>query len=128
MSAPGLRTRRAVLGVYTLVLVTATHWPRLRVDMGDLPRPDLFLHLMAYGVLATLAIAAGLFGRPLHLRNLLLTWAACIAFAALDEWTQALPGLGRTPAFDDWLFNLLGVTAAVSAACLLGALPDQDTR
>jgi VanZ family protein len=41
-----------------------------------------------------------------------------VLYAAFDEGTQAIPILGRTAAWDDYLFNVMGVSlgTAVCAA------------
>ena len=40
---------RAGFICYALVLATATHWPKLRIE-GPVPRPDLWIHFAAFGL------------------------------------------------------------------------------
>lgn len=111
----------AALGVYTLTLAVATHWPRLQIH-GPVPRSDLWLHVGAFGTLGGLVAIAQFFGPLSSRRNLLLSWAVALGYAALDEATQAIPILGRTAALDDFAADALGVTLGVAAAGVVGWL------
>ncbi|HBS29890.1 MAG TPA: hypothetical protein DEB06_10690 [Phycisphaerales bacterium] len=112
------RGARIAFAFFALLLVTATHWPRLTVP-GPGPRPDLMIHFVAFGVWTGLLIASGFFGAALSGRNVLVSAGVALAYAALDEATQGLPALGRTAALDDWLANAAGIVAATVGA--LGA-------
>ena len=106
--------RRVALGVFVAILATATHWPKLRIE-GPVPRTDLWLHLGAFGTLGVLVAAAGLVGAVGSRKNLIASWGLALAYAALDESTQAIPGLGRTAGLDDFAANATGVTLGVLA-------------
>ncbi|MEO1583881.1 MAG: VanZ family protein [Planctomycetota bacterium] len=122
MSPKLVRTAaRIAFTLYALVLVTATHWPQLRIE-GPVPRPDLYIHLAAFGLWTSLLIATELLG-PWRSRTAV---AKCVAlaliYAAIDEGTQAIPALGRTVALDDYLANALGVILAGIAAVIASKL------
>lgn len=108
--------RRAVFVIYTLTLLLATHWPQLSIK-GPIQRPDLVIHVGAFGLWTLLLILAAFFGRPLARRNILASTAVGAVYAPLDELSQGLPGLHRVVALDDALANLLGVSLA-GGACL----------
>jgi hypothetical protein len=112
------RPRRLVLlafGTYAVVLFIGTHWPRLTLP-GE-GRPDLFIHVVAFGLWMLLAAPLGWFGRPLSGRNITLTMLVAAAWAGVDEATQAVPVLRRTAAWDDYGANVAGIAAA---AAILG--------
>lgn len=113
LTAPKLRLAAFIL--YTLALCLGTHWPRLTIDIGDFHRPDLALHLAAFGGFTILLIASNLLGDWLRPLTALRAFVVAAVFAAINESTQAIPALGRTAALDDYLANLLGITLATSA-------------
>ena len=84
------RNLKWLFWLYTFALLVGTHYPRLTIGTpGD--SPDKLLHLMAFGGWATLLWGSGYVRRPL------LVTLTTAAFALLDELTQGIPGLGRTP-------------------------------
>jgi VanZ family protein len=96
--------RRAALAafvVYTLALLTATHWPGLTVQ-GPVQRTDLVLHFGAFFTWTVLLALTGLTGRSA--RRLILTG---LVFSVLDETTQPL--FDRTLDALDLLSNAAGV-------------------
>lgn len=105
--------------VYALILVTLTHWPNLEIH-GPIERPDLVIHLGAFGLWALLFSACGWFGPATSWRNVRWTWPIGLAYAALDEITQGLPGVHRHVALDDWCANATGITLACIAMLTLG--------
>jgi len=119
---PGLfRTlARVAFIIYALVLVTATHWPQLRVE-GPVPRSDLYIHVAAFGLWTCLLIATELLGpwrsKPAVAKAVIVG----LIYAAIDEGTQAIPALGRTVALDDYFANALGVILAGIAALTASA-------
>ncbi|MFZ4428781.1 MAG: VanZ family protein [Phycisphaerales bacterium] len=116
------RTRFAVrcaLWPYALVVAAFTLWPALKVPM-PVPRSDLIIHLVCFGLLGLLVIAAGLFGPAFSRRNLLVACIVATAFAALDEGLQAIPFLNRTCAWDDMAANVMGILTAVLIMGLWG--------
>lgn len=118
---PRARIVRAVFALYAAALLVATHWPRLAID-GPIERPDLVIHLGAFGLWTLLLIACAFFGRALGARNVLISAAIAALYAPLDELSQSIPALHRVAAVDDALANLLGVALAAGLALALGAL------
>lgn len=102
--------------VYAVVLVVATHIPRLDVSFAastPVP-PDKLLHFAAYGVLGFLVglIAAG---SELNWRQWFPAALAAIAvFALLDETTQ--PMFGRAAETFDWVADVIGAAAGLIVA------------
>ena len=122
MNAKLLRTlARTAFVVYALILVTATHWPQLRIE-GPVPRPDLYRHVAAFGLWTCLLIATELLGPWRSKPAIARCVAVALVYAAIDEGTQAIPALGRTVALDDYLANALGVVLAGIAALIAGRL------
>lgn len=101
---------RGVFGLYLPTLFIATHWPRLTIP-GE-GRPDLLVHIAAFGLLTALLIPCGFFGPALSPRNILVSGFIASAYAAFDEATQAIPFIRRHAAFDDWLADLAGIALA----------------
>ncbi|MBL0926747.1 MAG: hypothetical protein IBJ11_03725 [Phycisphaerales bacterium] len=110
---------RRVFWLYAAALFTVTHWPALRVPIGDLPRPDLLQHLLAFGLWTFLLLRCGFFGPRDADRALAIGTAVAAAYAALDECSQGIPALQRLVAWDDLAANLLGVALGSSAAAAL---------
>lgn len=107
-------------GGYALLLFTGTHWPNLQLQ-GPVERSDLWVHLFAFGTWATLAALCGFFGSVFSSRNLALTWLLAVGYACIDEGLQAIPALGRTCAWDDLLFNTIGISLAIGTLWVIGA-------
>lgn len=112
---PGRRLRRLAFWLYAPLLFLGTHWPALKLPEGP-RRPDLWVHMTIFGLWAGLLIAAGYFGKPLSTRNIAVVALVGVAYAAIDESTQAIPALKRTAAWDDYAFNCLGILMACSIA------------
>ena len=91
-----------------------THIPRLAVGAPDSP-VDKLVHASGYGVLAALLLLARWW------RSVWPAIAALAAWAALDEATQAIPGLGRSADLDDWLADVTGMV--IAAAFFVAASP-----
>lgn len=115
---PGSRFLRAAFVLYALALFTLTHWPRFTVDIPGVERPDLFVHLAAFGIWTLLLNLASFLGPPHTARTVLLTALVAAVYACIDEGLQAIPFLQRTAAWDDLAADLLGVASA-TAACLI---------
>ncbi|MFO0861328.1 MAG: VanZ family protein [Phycisphaerales bacterium] len=116
---PAKPLRTAAFGVYAALLFTGTHWPNLQIR-GPVERSDLWVHFVAFGTWAALAACCGFFGPVLSRRNLGLSWLLAVGYACIDEGLQALPALGRTCAWDDLLFNTIGITLAIGLLSLMG--------
>lgn len=104
------RLARAAFVVYALTLFTLTHWPRLQLGT-PIPRPDIWAHLLAFGLWTALLHATGWLGRPFSAKAILLSTVAGACISAVDEASQALPGVNRTVSGSDLLANLGGVGA-----------------
>jgi hypothetical protein len=104
---------------YALLLFAATHKPNLAIPMPG--RPDLVVHAVVFGLWTALLIAAGFFGPALSRRNLIAAALIAPAYAAFDEATQAIPFIRRQAAWDDFLFNLVGIAAVMSIAAIVVA-------
>jgi len=120
--APGPHRRRALrvlFVVYALALFIATHWPELTIEADGIDRPDLLVHVGAFGLFAFLALWAQLFGPVTGARNVWLTWLLASLWAGFDEGTQAIPIIRRQAVLDDFFANLLGVALGTLAAYTL---------
>lgn len=118
---PAPRTQwllRFVFGGYAGVLFALTHWPRLRID-SPIERPDLYAHITAFGLWTAFLIAAGAFGPRLSRRNVVRSGLVAIVYAPIDEFSQAIPGLGRSVGLDDLAANIGGILLALSICFLL---------
>ena len=111
---------RVAFAAYAVVLVTATHWPQLRIE-GPVPRSDLYIHIAAFGLWTLLLIATQLLG-PWRSRRAVTRAVGVGLLVAADELTQAIPALGRTVALDDYLANAAGVLLAGLAVMIVAAL------
>lgn len=126
LSGRRLMAVRTAFIIYGCVLLLGTHWPRLEARLGDIPRPDLYIHLVSFGLFTLLLVYSRWFGPLLSFRN--LSWAGLLslAFALLNEASQGLPIVQRQARFDDGAANVLGVAMALSAVVLLGAFESVD--
>ncbi len=110
------RRWRLVFLAYAMLLTLATHWPNLQIDAPFIERPDLALHLICFGLLAGLLVAARLFDKaPLSRANLGWSLLVGLAWAGLDELSQGLPYINRYVVWSDFLANAAGVCLVVAA-------------
>jgi len=114
----GAAWRRGAFLLYALAVVTATHWPNLKID-GPLPRTDLWIHCTCFALWMILAGVAGWFGQPLSKRNLTRTFALAVVYIFVDELTQGIPGLNRTVDLTDIAANFLGLCIGVGVLLIL---------
>lgn len=114
----GYTFRRGLFIAYALIVVTATHWPNLKID-GPLPRTDLWIHCTCFALWMILAGLAGWFGKSLSRRNLVRTFPMACAYIVVDELTQGIPGLGRTVDPTDIAANFLGLCIGVGVLVVL---------
>lgn len=121
---------RVGFAVYVPVLFTATHWPKLSIG-GPVPRPDIYIHIAAFGLWTALLIATEFLG-PWRSKAAVAKCAAIgLVISAVDEVSQGIPGLGRHVTLDDYLANAAGVLLAGIAALIAGTLlkpADDDSR
>lgn len=108
----------AFLG-YAVLLFTLTHWPNLTIESEIVERPDLFIHLAAFGGWTGLLAMSGLAGTVGEWWPTLLRTAVLGAiYAAIDEGLQAVPFVSRHCAWDDLFANWGGV--AIGTLCAAG--------
>ena len=101
-----VRNIRFVTAVYLLAIIVATHWPKLRLNIGDSPY-DKLMHFFGFG------IAVGLVHASLWIRS---WWGLLVfgfLFTYLDEVTQSTLTYGRTYSFPDIVAGWLGVSVMV---------------
>jgi hypothetical protein len=108
---------RAAFMLYVPALFIATHWPKLELPAAG--RPDLFIHIVAFGLWTALLIGAGFFGPALSRRNIRVAGVIGIIWAGFDEATQAIGFINRHAAWDDFAANVGGVLLSCSASLLL---------
>jgi VanZ family protein len=125
------RTASAVLGVYWLLLLTATHWPReILPHESRLLAGDKLAHFSAYAglgfllmLVARLRQPSAVFELSATLRQLVRLILFVSAAGFIDEATQ--PIFGRDFELLDWLADstggLIGTTLAVVALGLYSA-------
>lgn len=118
MRLPAPRTVRWVFWPYAAVILALTHWPGVVIE-GPIPRPDIVVHVAVFGVWTSLCIACAFFGERWRPRSIVISAAASLAYALLDEWTQSIPALRRVAAWDDAAANAAGVAAATITAFAL---------
>lgn len=111
VAAAADRNLRVAFWLALAVAMVATHWPRLAVG-GDGEPVDKLVHAIGFGGLGALLLLA-------HPRLPVIAGVAVmLSVAAIDELTQAIPGLGRATDFDDWLADATGIAVA---ACFVHA-------
>ncbi len=113
------RARRIAFAVYAATLFVATHFPNLRIDVPNIERPDLLIHMGAFGGWTCLLIASELVGPWQAFRAIALCTLIAVSCAAIDEYSQSIPILNRTSAWDDFAANISGILLASAAALLL---------
>jgi hypothetical protein len=97
------RPWRLAFVLYALALATGTHWPKLELHLGDRPAPDKLIHLVAFGGLAVLLWQTRWVSGLGRLALIGLAWSA------VDETTQAIPGLGRHLSWLDMIAGQIGI-------------------
>ena len=110
---------RWCFGAYAATLFVATHWPNLKIEGTG--RPDLFVHVAAFGLFAALMIVARFFGPALSIRNIGAVAVIATVYAGIDEWMQAIPWIKRHAAWDDWLADVGGIAIACGGALVMRA-------
>jgi len=106
---PYIDAAQMVFVLYTLTLLTATHWPGLAIK-GPFSRTDLIIHAGAFGLWTLLLGATGWVQSKTCIRKQTLKVALIgIAFSVFDETTQ--------PMFNR-VFDLLDLAADAVGAVL----------
>ena len=108
---------------FAVLLFAGTHWPQLRIE-GPIPRPDLVVHLVVFGLWALLLCISGIFGEPGQFATSARCFGVGLVYAAFDESTQMIPALGRFAAMDDYLFNVIGLMLGAGLAMLVRTKPE----
>ncbi len=109
---------RIIFVVYALVLFAATHKPGVDVNVVPGIRLDLFIHAAAFGLWNVLLGLTMWLGDAARIRGLAALLAVGVAYAIIDEATQAVPIFDRVFDVKDMVANIGGVVlggAAVSA-------------
>ncbi len=130
------RLARLAFWGYAVLLFVATHWPNLRIESSVIDRPDILIHMCCFGMWTLLLIGTGYLAPGARdpvaessgvrgwirittdVRTVLLAGAVALLYAAFDEVTQGVPGLGRTVAWDDYAANSAGIVIASIVAIL----------
>jgi VanZ family protein len=95
---------------FLLAMFVGTHMPA-RAE-AFLANADKILHFSAYFLLALFLLVSGeLTLGPLKPIHFFSVWLACTLYGAMDEITQ-IP-VGRSCDMADWMFDVLGVIAAL---------------
>jgi len=116
------RVRRIIFAVYALALFIGTHIPNLHVRVPTIDRPDLLIHMAAFGGWFSLLLAAEVLGPWRSFRSIALCFLIAICGAAVDEYSQSLPVLRRTAAWDDFAANTMGIVLAAILAAVAAKL------
>lgn len=117
------RIRVAAFIAFAILLFTGTHWPKLRIE-GPIPRPDLVVHFVAFGLWGLTLCVSGLLGEPGTIRNAARCLGVGLVYAAIDESLQLIPILGRTFGLDDYAFNVIGLVMGTSLSLLIRTHPE----
>lgn len=102
---------RLAFVLFTVALATATHWPGVTIE-GPVPRPDVWIHIGAFGLWSTLLVLTRWLGPP-NARATIIAIVIGMAWAALDELTQ--PIFNRHAAWSDWFADVGGVALGTAA-------------
>lgn len=107
---------RVCFVLYTITLLTATHWPQLTIP-GPIHRTDLVVHLGAFGLWTILLGLTGWIRSKHCIRRQTLVIALIgIGFGILDETTQPL--FSRVFDWTDIAADIAGVILASLALML----------
>lgn len=120
ISSRVLLLTRFLFGMYAGGLFIGTHMPQVRIE-GPLPRTDLWIHVSVFGCWNGFMTASRVFGPALSRRNIALSTAVSLAYAAVDEGLQAIPALQRVAAIDDYAANALGILLAAAIMLTMSA-------
>lgn len=104
---------RRLFFVYVLVLTVALLWPNLTVP-EVIPRPDLVIHGLTFGLFSLLLCLWNPAGSRQRLRIALLALAAGAAYGGATELLQSIPILKRSAAWDDWGADCFGVLCGLA--------------
>lgn len=126
MRALGLRARHrwlltALCAALWLAAFVATHIPLERMPKTGMT--DKGLHFWGYaGLTAILWLTLRAWAHPAA-RRIIICATVLMIYGALDEYTQRF--VNRWPSVVDWLYNCLGIAAALTVLELTKALADR---
>ncbi len=101
-----------VFVVYALALVTGTHLPNPE-GLIPIETNDKWLHFSAYFGLAFLIATWRSQSSTITLRVSLGIWMIAAIWGAIDEVTQAIPGINRHCDLFDWLADISGAATGL---------------
>ena len=120
----------AALAIYWLAMLTGTHYPRIPNTVMFTSGFDKVCHFVGFAGLAFLAGLAWSLQRsvqrPLGRANLALILAVLTVYGSLDELTQPL--VGRSCEFADWIADLAGAAAGLTAFAMTTLLTRQRSH
>jgi VanZ family protein len=99
-----------LLIAYWLVMITATHIPKVPEPLGFRPS-DKLLHFTAYAVLGGLVGLVCTQFQPLRFRVAVVLFVGIAVHGILDEVTQ--PMVGRHADVADWFADIAGAAAGL---------------
>lgn len=105
--------------VYSGLLVFATHYPKPEELVGGRLPSDKLMHVVAYGLLGSLAALVLRSRGRLVGRFAPLLGAGLAAWCVIDEATQPLFGRHADPL--DWVFDVIGLTVGISAVLAINS-------
>ena len=108
---------RRLFWLYFAVLTVFLLWPKLTVP-AVVPRPDLIVHGLAFGLFALLLCLWNPTGTPRPFMNALSAFTLGAAYGGLTELLQSIPILKRSAAWDDWAADVFGVCCGLAAYTL----------
>ena len=108
------RTWRWLFLAYVTLLTIGLLWPKLQIP-AVMPRPDLVVHYVSFGLFTLLLCLWNPARTPRLGVNLLVAFAAGAAYGGATELLQAIPILNRSAGWDDWGADVLGVGCGLLA-------------
>lgn len=123
------RVRKTIHGIYTLIVLFVSLWPRHCVDnyvSESIQRQDSWIHVTCFLGLAVLSLwAYGRRDKPFVSRGMVA--GACIVLGVVLEIMQGtVPGINRNCSLDDAVEN--GVGALLGILLPLTFWPDRKTE
>ncbi|MDP1660882.1 MAG: VanZ family protein [Phycisphaerales bacterium] len=109
---------RWLFWAYWLVLTIALLWPNLTAP-EVIPRPDLVVHGVAFGLFSLLLCIWNPAGSARRVHVATLAFVAGIAYGGATELLQSIPALKRSAAWDDWGADVFGVVCGLVVYALI---------
>lgn len=105
---------RWLFWVYFAALTIALLWPNAKLP-NVMPRPDLLVHYLSFGLFALLMCLHNPTGTPRQTTKVILALVVGVAYGGGTELLQSIPVLHRTAAVDDWVADSTGVGCGLLA-------------